>query len=144
MSQQDTPPAPAPTRVLPVVDADNVPYWTGGKDGELRIFRCQACAYYVHPPVNFCPKCESRNVVPEAVSGRGTVRSFTVNHKQWVPNLPVPYVLALVVIDEQDDVQIPCNIVNCAPDDVRMNMPVKVLFEQVEDLWVPLFEPEQI
>lgn len=139
----EAPPVAAPARTLPVVDRDSAAYWTGGEFGELRIFRCQACAYYVHPPVNFCPKCEGRDVIPEAVSGRGRVRSFTVNHKQWVPNLPVPYVLALVVIDEQDDVQIPCNIVNCPPDSVTMGMAVKVLFEKVEELWVPLFEPEQ-
>jgi uncharacterized OB-fold protein len=133
---------PPPPRTAPAVDKSQEAYWTGGKDGELRIFRCQACAYYVHPPVGFCPRCEGRDVRPEAVSGRGRVRTFTVNHKAWTPGLVVPYVLALVVIDEQDDVQLPCNIVNCPPETVTMDMPVKVLFEPVEDIWVPLFEPD--
>lgn len=134
-------PAP-PRRALPVIDLDNTDYWTGGKDGELRIYRCQECAYYVHPPVRFCPQCESRRVEPEAVSGRGCVTSFTVNHKQWAPGLPVPYVLALVSIAEQDDVRLVANIVGCDPETVTMGMPVRVLFEQHEDVWVPLFEPE--
>jgi uncharacterized OB-fold protein len=81
-------------------------------------------------------------VEPEAVSGRGYVTSFTVNHKQWVPGLPVPYVLALVSIAEQDDVRLVTNIVNCDPNTVTMGMPLKVLFEQSEDVWIPLFEPE--
>lgn len=131
------------TRVLPAIDRDNQAYWTSGREGVLAIHRCAACAYYVHPPVAFCPRCESRDVAPHAVSGRGRVVTFTVNHKAWVPGLPVPYVLALVAIDEQDDVRIPCNIVDCPPAEVAFDMAVEVVFEQAEDLWVPLFRPVQ-
>ncbi|MDP3782887.1 MAG: OB-fold domain-containing protein [Sphingopyxis sp.] len=49
--------------------------------------------------------------------------------------------LALVAIEEQDDVRIPCNIVDCAPQDVIFDMPVEVVFERVEDVWIPLFRP---
>jgi len=133
---------PEPKRTLPVIDKDIEAYWTGGKNGELLIYRCQDCQYYVHPPVGFCPKCESGDVIPEAVSGHGHVRSFAINYKKWVPGLPDKYVMALVVIDEQDDVQLPCNIINCDPESVTMDMRVQVLFEQHEDLWIPLFEPE--
>lgn len=80
---------------------------------------------------------------PQPVSGHGTVRSFSINHKQWMPNLPVLYVLALVVINEQDDVYIPTNIINCDPEDVTFGMRVKVLFEQRDNIWVPFFEPER-
>jgi uncharacterized OB-fold protein len=130
-------------RPLPATNVDTRHYWTGGERGELLIFRCQRCRYYVHPPVRFCPECESRVVEPEPVSGRGVVTSFTVNHKQWLPNLPVPYVVALVSIAEQEDVRLVGNIVNCKVDDVYIDMPVSVLFEQHEDLWIPLFQPEQ-
>ncbi len=128
-------------RTLPVIDRDNQAYWTWGRDGKLAIHRCAACEYYVHPPVPFCPRCESRDVAPQAVSGRGRVVTFTVNHKAWVPDLAEPYVLALVAIAEQNDVRIPCNIVECAPDAVDFDMEVEVVFEQAEDLWVPLFRP---
>jgi uncharacterized OB-fold protein len=132
----------APQRTLPVVDKDTRAYWTSGSAGELMIYRCQQCRYYVHPPVRFCPKCESRWVEPEAVSGKGCVTTYTVNYKQWVADLPTPYVLALVELAEQVDVRLTTNIVNCPPESVRIGMPVRVLFEQVEDLWVPLFEPD--
>lgn len=133
----------APERILPAVDKDTLAYWTGGKDGQLLIYRCSNCAMFVHPPVPFCPACESRNVVPEAVSGRGRIASFTVNHKAWVPGLQVPYVLALVALDEQNDVHLVTNITHCNPDEVQMDMPVEVWFEPAEDLWVPLFRPVQ-
>lgn len=133
----------APARILPVVDRDSEAYWTWGREGKLAIHRCADCAYYVHPPVPFCPRCESRNVAPEAVSGRGKIVTFTVNHKPWVPGLPVPYVLALVAIEEQADVRLTGNIVGCAADDVRFDMAVEVVFEPAEDLWIPLFRPVQ-
>lgn len=137
-------PAPqpqSPARPLPVTNADTRPYWTGGERGELLIFRCRQCQYYVHPPVRFCPQCEGRDVEPAAVSGLGVVTSYTVNHKQWMPDLPVPYVVALISIAEQEDVRLVSNIVNCDPEAVSIGMPVRVLFEPQQDLWVPLFEP---
>ena len=131
----------SPARILPVIDKDSLAYWTWGKDGRLAIYRCAGCAYHVHPPVAFCPRCEGGEVSPVAVSGRGRIATFTINHKQWVPGLPVPYVLALVEIDEQADVRLVANITNCDLAEVTVGMAVEVWFEPAEDLWVPLFRP---
>jgi uncharacterized protein len=128
-------------RPLPVLTRSSAAFWSGGSRGELLIHRCQDCGYWIHPPVGFCPACESRDARPTPVSGLGRVASFTVNHQAWEPELEVPYVLALVELDEQADVRLVTNIVNCAIDDVRIGMRVKVLFEECEDVWVPLFEP---
>ena len=130
-------------RPLPVLTTNNREFWMGGANGELLIYRCRSCGYYVHPAAHFCPSCESRDVAPEAVSGRATVASFTVNHQQWEPDLEVPYVMALVELEEQREVRLVTNIVNCPTDDVYIGMPVSVLFEQNEDVWVPLFQPVQ-
>jgi hypothetical protein len=78
--------------------------------------------------------------VPEPVSGTGVVHSFTVNHQQWIPGSD-PYVIGLVTIAEQDDVRLTTNLVDVAPDDVRIGMPVDVTFEQADDVWLPLFKP---
>jgi uncharacterized OB-fold protein len=129
-------------RPLPAIDRDNEAYWKGGERGELLIQRCLACSTYIHPPTGFCPACESRKTEYAPVSGRAIVTTFTVNHKQWMPDLPVPYVLALVTIAEQDDVRLVTNIVDCDPDNVHVGMKVKVRFEPSGDLWVPLFAPE--
>ena len=66
------------------------------------------------------------------------MHSFTVNHQQWIPGSD-PYVIGLVTIAEQDDVRLTTNLVDCAPDDVRIGMAVEVTFEQAEDVWLPLF-----
>ena len=118
----------APTRPLPGITIDNEAFWTGGARGELLIARCRDCAYYVHPPTSFCPRCEGRTVAAEPVSGRATVTSYTVNHKQWLPGLPVPYVLALVELEEQEGLRLPTNIVGCDPERVHIGMRVRVTF----------------
>ena len=131
-------------RPLPALNYDNQAFWQGGKEGELCIYQCQACRYLIHPPVRFCPQCEGRDVQPGAVSGLGILTSFTVNHKQWLPHLPVPYVVALVSLVEQDDVRLVSNITHCAPDQVFIGMKLRVYFEQVEDIWIPLFRPAEV
>lgn len=132
----------APPRTLPALDNDNTPFWTGGANGELLIARCSDCGYYVHPPTDFCPSCESRAVAPQPVVGRGEIVTMTVNHRAWFTGLPVPYVVAMVAIEEQPDVHLITNIVDCDPLTVKIGDKVKVRFEQAEDLWIPLFAPD--
>jgi uncharacterized OB-fold protein len=133
--------ADAPFRLLPRVTDDTEFFWTAGQDGVLRFQRCQSCGYYIHPPGPVCPRCLSRELKPEPVSGRATVHTFTVNHQPWIPGYDPPYVIAIVVIAEQDDVRLTTNIVGCAPDDVHVGMPVQVTFDHHDDVWLPLFEP---
>lgn len=131
-----------PFRLLPRIDRDNEHFWTGGAAGELRFLRCTACGVYVHPPAPVCPRCLGRDLKPEPVSGRGSVFTFTVNHQQWNPTVPTPYVIALVQIDDQPDLRLTTHIVNCRPEDVHIGMRVRVTFSHEDDVWVPLFEPE--
>ena len=135
----------APFRILPELSDRSRHFWTGGEMGELRILRCQDCGYYLHPPASICPKDRSSNVAPEAVSGRGTVATFTINHQRWMPDLEVPYVIALISLPEQPELRLTTNLVNCDPADVHTGMAVQVLFEHRSDdqgeMWIPLFEP---
>ena len=132
---------PARFRVLPRLDTANEFFWTSGADGTLRFLRCATCGYYVHPPAPICPRCLTKSVAPEPVSGRATVASFTINHQPWMPTYDPPYVIAVVEIDEQPAVRLMTNIVDCAPDDVHIGMRVEVIFEHNDDVWIPLFRP---
>ena len=130
-----------PFRVLPRVTDQTEPFWTGGAEGELRFLRCQACGYFVHPPGPVCPQDLSRELEWEAVSGRATVHTFTVNHQPWYPGLDPPYVVAIVTMEEQDDLRLMTNIVGCPPEAVNVGMAVQVTFEQYDDVWLPFFQP---
>src|SRR2546427_7237886 len=89
-------------RILPRVTPDNEFFWTSGADGRLRFLRCKECGYYVHPPSPICPVDLSKDLQPAAVSGRGTVHAFTVNHQPWIPGFDPPYVVAIVELEEQE------------------------------------------
>jgi uncharacterized OB-fold protein len=132
-----------PFRVLPRVTKQNGHFWRGGEQGELRFLRCRACRTYVHPPAPVCPECLGRDLAPEAVSGRATVLTYTLNHQPWVPSADHPYCIAIVGIEEQEGLRLMTNVVHCPPEDVRIGMPVRVVFEQHEDVWIPLFEPAE-
>ena len=129
-----------PFRVQPALDDSNRFFWTSGEDGRLRFLRCQDCGYWLHPPVPRCPMCGSLAVAPEVVSGRGEIWSYTVNHQPWDGD-PEPYTIVLVALPEQEGLRLTSNLVNCPPEEARIGMPVKVTFEQYDQVWFPLFEP---
>ena len=128
-------------RLLPRLSDDVAFFWTAGADGVLRLQRCHDCGFFVHPPGPVCPRCLSRHLGPEEVSGRGHVETFTVNHQEWIPGSD-PYIIAWVSIDEQPDVRLTTNLVGVEPEDVHVGMPVRVVFEHNDDVWIPLFTPE--
>ena len=132
--------ADTPPRLLPTLTPETEPFWTGGADGELRILRCGSCGHWIHPPAPVCPVDLSREVRAQPVSGRGTVHSFTVNHQPWNPEVPTPYVIVLVELEEQPGLRLLSNLVGVEPEDVRIGMAVRVTFEPAGDLHVPLFE----
>jgi uncharacterized OB-fold protein len=108
-----------PFRILPKLTDHNRDFWTGGARGELRFWRCQDCGFYIHPPQPLCPMCRSKNMKTEAVSGRATLATFSVNHQPWMPGPELPYIVAIVEIVEQPSVRLTTNLVNCAPDQIQ-------------------------
>jgi uncharacterized OB-fold protein len=134
--------ATQPFRLLPQVTPENEHYWKGGARGELTFLCCGECRTYVHPPAPVCPNCLSKQLGPAAVSGRARLLTWTVNHHPWIPGFEPPYVIAIVEIEEQRGLRVTTNLVNCTPDELRMDLPVTVLFEERDEgIFLPLFEP---
>lgn len=131
-----------PRKHLPVLNDENTFFWQAGKTGQLHFICCDVCGFYVHPPLPICPRCKSRHVAPHAVSGKAKVASYTINHQVWERGLEAPYIIAIVEMAEQNGLRLTTNIVNCALDDVKIGMAVRVLFDHREDVWLPLFEPD--
>jgi len=127
-------------RALPRLDSQNRAFWTGGAEGELRIMHCADCDGYIHPPRPICRHCLSEQVAPRAVSGTGVIDTFTVNHQKWHPAMEVPFVLARVALDDAPGVYLTTNIINCDVEAVDIGDRVRVVFEQQDDVYLPLFE----
>jgi uncharacterized protein len=128
-------------RMLPPLTPLNRPFWTSGADGELQVLRCRTCRHWIHPPVSPCPNCGGAELASEPVSGEGTVFTYTINWHPFNPAVPVPIVIAIVELPEQAGLRFTTNLVDCAPADVRIGLPVEVRFEQHGDIWVPVFAP---
>jgi uncharacterized OB-fold protein len=127
-------------RPLPKLDSDNRAFWTGGAEGELRIHHCNDCSTFIHPPRPVCRKCLSDNVTPQAVPGTGVVDTFTINYQKWMPGMETPFVIARIALDGAPGVFLTSNIINVDVDSVEFGDKVKVVFEQHEDVHIPLFE----
>ena len=133
---------PEIVRPLPQPTLASAGFWSSGRDGRLRISHCTACDRWFHPPLPMCPHCRSREISLDPVSGRATVVALSVDHQQWLPTFPPPYVVAIVAIEEDDGARLMTNVVNSDPEDVVIGQRVRVLFEEHEDVWIPLFEPD--
>lgn len=124
--------------LLPATKSElTTPYWTGGANGELLIGRCRSCEFWIHPPLPLCPECHSQDVGPQAVSGRGTVWSWTINRYQWVPELQPPYVIAQVELVEQPGLLV---LTTVRALEITIGMDVRVDFERAgDDSYIPVF-----
>ena len=133
--------APRSGRPLPLLALDTEFFWTSGADGQLRIQECRACSALIHPPQPICRYCRSRELGPRIVSGTATLAAFTVNHRFALPGLPPPYVVATVALDDDPRVRLTTNIVGCEPEQLVLGMRLEVVFQQDDDVWLPLFRP---
>lgn len=106
---------------------------------ELLVDHCDACARWVHPSAGECRDCGGA-LVPRPVSGRGTVFTYTINYHPYNPEIPTPYVIAIVELAEQSGLRLAANIVDCEPDSVKCGMPVDARAERGAG-GAPLFAP---
>jgi uncharacterized OB-fold protein len=128
-------------RPLPSPDAATEPYWAAAREHRLVMPHCNDCGHYHFYPRTLCPRCNSAQLDWKDCSGRGVVYSFTVVHRAPSPAFAaaVPYVVATIKLDQGPHLM--TNIVSCAPDAVRIGMPVRVVFHKAsEEITLPVFE----
>ena len=129
----------------PTPEPDDVTafYWRGAAEGTLLVLRCEACGYLSHPPDVACARCGAAALDPAPMSGFGTVYSFTIVRQAFDPAfLPeIPYVVALVELDEQPGLLLLANIVDTDIDAVDIGLRVEVTFEERDGHAVPQFRP---
>ena len=132
MAEQTTRPKPVPR---PESVNLTMPYWEAAKRHELVCQRCVACSNWIFYPREQCPVCFSQKLEWAPASGRGRVYTYTIVYQPAHPGFQdkAPYAYAIVQLDE--GVRVPTNIVECAPEDVRVDMPVVAVFDDVSVEW---------
>lgn len=126
---------------LPYIHSETKVYWEGAKKHELLIRKCNSCGAYHFYPRDFCPKCFSSHVDWVRTNGRGIIYSFTICHRPagGFEN-DAPYNIALIELDE--GVRMMSTVVDCPNADLRIGMPVEVVFDDVTpEVTLPKFRP---
>jgi uncharacterized OB-fold protein len=122
-----------PRRKLPQPTPESQPFWDACRRHELVVQRCDSCGRHWFPPSNRCQHCWSPEFTWQPVSGRGRLYSFTVFRRAYAAELAdqLPYVVGVVELDEGP--RVITNVVGCEPADVRVDMPVEVVFDDITD-----------
>ena len=109
------------------------PFWDGIRQHKLLVQKCASCGKLRHTPKPLCSDCLSQEYTWIPLSGQGQVYSYTVMHRAPASSFEgeLPYVVALVELKE--GVRMISNLVRCTPQQVRVGMPVHVVYEDVTD-----------
>ena len=127
-------------RPLPIPTELTREYWEAAHHGRLLYARCEICGQAQFPREIACVRCQSPEVRWVPASGRGTVCSYTVIHREAFPDFPVPVVMAIVELEE--GCAMFSGIVDYAYDDLCCDMTVEVTFERESDeITLPMFRP---
>jgi uncharacterized protein len=109
----------------PSSSRDTAYFWDGVKAHELRIQRL-ADGSLQHPPVPAVWQDAATPIDYVVASGRGTVFSFVVHHAPKVPGRTLPFVIALVELEE--GVRMLGELRNVEHAKVEIGMPVRATY----------------
>lgn len=129
---------------VPAASRDTLPWWQACAAHRLLVQRCRACGRTRLPPRPLCPECRSFDAEWVEVSGRGTIYTYTIVHRAPVASLRgrPPYVVIVVELDDAGGARLASNLVDAAPERVRVGLRVEVAWEDMGPaLAVPRFRP---
>ena len=128
---------------LPGPTLETQPFWDYCKKHELRMQKCPQCGHFRFPPSIVCPKCRSMNEAEwTKLSGRGKVFSFVIFHYLYNKAFAkdIPYIAAVIELEEGRRMM--SNVTGCKVEDIKIDMPVEVYFEDITDEFaLPKFKP---
>jgi len=125
---------------LPHPTALSQPHWDACREGVLLVQRCTQCTHYVFIPQPCCTQCQSTQLEWVASSGRGKVYSFSVVHRAPHPQFEVPYIVAVIELEEGWHMM--SNLLECPLEKVSIDLRVRVSFKSMTpEITLPYFVP---
>jgi uncharacterized OB-fold protein len=126
----------------PLADATTLPFWQAAAAHRLVVQRCTGCGHTRLPPAPICPECRSGDSDWKQVSGRGEIYTHTVVHRPLAAGQQLPFVIAVIALEGAGGVRMISNVVGAKPEDVRVGLPVEVVWEDMSpELAIPRFRP---
>jgi len=126
-------PVPVPTPVTQ-------PFWDATKEHRLLLQKC-ANGHVFYYARTHCPECLSNEVSWVEASGRGKLYSYTVARRPQSPEFAedVPYIIAAITLEEGP--RMTSLLVEADPDNVAIDGPVEVAWDDLDELSMPYFRP---
>lgn len=127
---------------VPTLRGEERIYFAEARKHRLVYQHCERCGAAVFYLRTVCPVCTSEQLAVVAASGRGEIYSFTTQYRAAHPSFAADVPYTVVLVDLPEGVRVLADLVDCAPEDVRVGMPVEVLFDDVTpELTLPRFRP---
>jgi len=129
---------------MPVIDVWSRPFWEACSEERLIAQRCDESGEVWFPPSPVSPVTRTDKWTWVDLSGRGKIWSFVVFHQRYFTGFAddIPYNVAQIRLEEGP--YFLANIVNCANDELEIDMPVRVVFERATaELTIPKFAPDR-
>ena len=120
----------AESMMRPTSSRDTKFFWDGVNAHELRIQK-RPDGSLQHPPVPAVWQDKDTAIDYQVVSGKGTVFTFVVHHAPKVPGRTLPFVVALVELEE--GVRMLGELRNVDPARVEIGMPVRATYIDFPD-----------
>jgi uncharacterized protein len=128
-------------RPVPVPTPTSKPFWDGLSAGQVTLQQCDDCNAWVFYPRSHCSECLSPNLTWKPVSGNGELYTFTVARRPTAPQFADEIPQLIAVVELEQGVRLNTVMVNVAPDELTVGMPVKPVFHQLDDATLLYFEP---
>ena len=122
-----------------VEDPLTAEFFAGAQRNELVIPRCDSCRRWVWYPEPECPDCTSTELTWTKTSGNGRLFSWAVVQRPFLPAFAemVPFVTALVALEEAPEVRIVTYVVDVEPAALAADLPLSVTFRPLSFPTVP-------
>ncbi len=125
---------PPPDRMLPAADGLGAEFYAqAAATGVLHLQRCDGCGTWRHPPRILCAACGSAEWSWQASGGRGRVFTWTVTHRPVDPAFAAALPYAIVVVELDEGPRVVGNLLELAPSELRLDLPVRVVLDHRSD-----------
>jgi uncharacterized OB-fold protein len=133
-------PETAYAKPLPAMQGLAKQFFGWCKQHELRFQRCTMCGAWRHVPREMCPECGAWDWEWAKSSGRGRVFTWTVAARAMHPAFQADTPYAAAVVEMEEGVRLVSEVVDCPPHELKIDMPVEVVFEDVTpEITLPKF-----
>lgn len=121
------------TRPLPTISPDNEEFWKSTREHAAKLQRCNVCSHFWYYPGPVCHHCGAQDWTWTALSGKGTIYSYSVLERAKGNPYENDVPIAIVLVRLEEGPVIMSNLVDYEPADLAIDAPVEMTYEDVND-----------